>query len=122
MNKILLYKAQWYDRILIEVDRWFASSKLCSECGYKNNSLSLKDREWICPICGKKHNRDKNAAKNLENEGNRILNNYLKTDKNRILIGSRTTELTLEDYPIMDDKEAIPLRSYDRKIQEEANV
>ena len=104
MNKILLYKAQWYDRILIEVDIWFASSKLCSECGYKNNSLSLKDREWICPICGKKHNRDKNAAKNLENEGNRILNNYLKTDKNRILIGSRTTELMLEDYPTMDDK------------------
>jgi hypothetical protein len=58
----------------------------------------------------------------IEKEGLRILNSDLEADKHKILIGSRTTELTLEDYPLMDDKEAIPLRSYDRKNQEEANV
>ena len=58
------------------------------------------------------------TKKNL-NEGDRILNSDLEIDKNRILIGSRTTYV---DYPPMDDKEAIPLRSYDRMKQEEVNV
>jgi hypothetical protein len=52
----------------------------------------------------------------------RILNSDLEEDLNRILVGSRTTELTLEDYPLMDDKAEMPIRSYDRKIQEEINV
>ena len=49
---ILKYKAEWYDREVIEVSRWFPSSKLCHGCGYKNKELTLKDREWICPDCG----------------------------------------------------------------------
>jgi putative transposase len=121
-KNILLYKSDWYDRTVIEIDKWFASSKFCSECGYKNNELKLSDREWICPICHTHHDRDDNAAKNIENEGQRILNSDLEEDKNRILIGSRTTELTLEDYPLMDEHSVMNLRSYDRKIQEEANV
>jgi putative transposase len=121
-KNILLYKSDWYDRTVIEIDRWFPSSKLCSECGYKNNELKLLDREWICPKCYTHHDRDYNAAKNIENEGLRILNSDLEIDKNRILVGSRTTELTLVDYSLMDDKEVISLRSYDRMIQEEENV
>ena len=73
----MLYKAQWYNRYVIEVGRYFASSKLCHKCGYKNVNLTLSDREWICPQCGAKHNRDHNAAINIENEGIKIFNNKI---------------------------------------------
>jgi len=65
---ILKYKADWQGKVVIEADRWFASSKLCSSCGYKNKELVLADREWTC-ICGEIHDRDINAAKNLKNIG-----------------------------------------------------
>jgi putative transposase len=52
---------------IIQANQFFASSKICNVCGYKNNELSLKDREWICPNCNTKHDRDINAAKNLQN-------------------------------------------------------
>jgi putative transposase len=69
---ILKYKAEWYEREVIEVSRWFPSSKLCGACGYKNQELELKDRTWICPECGVIHDRDLNAARNIRNEGIRI--------------------------------------------------
>lgn len=50
---------------LIKAERKYASSKLCHECGYKYSELTLSDREWICPKCGKRHDRDYNAALNL---------------------------------------------------------
>jgi putative transposase len=73
-KEILKYKAEWYGRKVLEVDRWFPSSKLCSNCGYKNNELKLKDREWICPKCGSNNDRDLNAAINIRNEGLKIFN------------------------------------------------
>jgi putative transposase len=69
----LEYKASWYERNLVVVDRFFPSSKLCSDCGYKYKNLSLNERRWICPECGVEHDRDENASKNLEKEGERIL-------------------------------------------------
>ena len=70
---ILNYKAKWYNRDILQIDRFFPSSKLCSKCGYKNDLLELKDREWICPKCHTKHNRDENASNNILNEGVKIL-------------------------------------------------
>ena len=69
----LSYKLTWRGKKLIKVDRYFPSSKLCSECGYKNDELTLSTRSWVCPKCGKVHDRDVNAAINIKNEGLRLL-------------------------------------------------
>lgn len=69
----LEYKAAWYGRALIKVDRWFPSSKMCSACGHILESLTLDVREWICPVCGVCHKRDTNAAKNVLTEGLSVL-------------------------------------------------
>lgn len=61
----LKYKASWYGRNIIEIDRWFPSSKRCSECGHILDSLKLDVRSWICTQCNVKHDRDINAAKNI---------------------------------------------------------
>lgn len=52
-----------------KVDRWFASSKTCFDCGKKNDKLKLSDREWVCQSCGTVHDRDKNASKNILRQG-----------------------------------------------------
>lgn len=63
----LEYKAKWYGSEIVVVDKWYPSSKTCSECGFKLNKLALSQRAWICPKCKSKHDRDVNAAKNLAN-------------------------------------------------------
>lgn len=65
----LQYKSKWEGKTLIEADKWFASSKLCSFCGFKKKDLGLSDREWVCPNCKTSHNRDTNAGINLRNYG-----------------------------------------------------
>lgn len=62
----LTYKCERYGTDLIVADRWFASSKLCSSCGNKNEQLTLKDRSWHCSQCHTHHDRDLNASINLE--------------------------------------------------------
>lgn len=64
------YKCLWYGKKFVQVDRFYASSKICSECGtyHKDIVNSLKVREWICPDCGTHHDRDINAAKNILNQ------------------------------------------------------
>jgi putative transposase len=73
--KYLKYKADWYGRRVIEADRKFPSSKMCSICGYINKELKLKDRVWKCPKCKAVHDRDENAAKNLRNYGIACISN-----------------------------------------------
>lgn len=74
MHRQLKYKAEWYGREVVQVDRWFPSTQICSECGAVTGPKhDLSVREWTCPECGTHHDRDENAAKNLATEGMRIL-------------------------------------------------
>jgi putative transposase len=61
----LEYKARWYGRTLVKIDKFYPSSKRCHACGYILDSLSLDIRHWVCPECGVAHDRDINAAKNV---------------------------------------------------------
>jgi putative transposase len=64
-RRMLEYKADWYGREVIAIDRFYPSSKTCSSCGSLQASMPLKVREWTCPDCGVTHDRDVNAAKNI---------------------------------------------------------
>lgn len=68
----LAYKAAAVGGKVIAVDRWYASSKICSACGDKVDELPLSVRSWACPSCGAEHNRDSNAAVNIRNEAVRL--------------------------------------------------
>jgi len=61
----LEYKAVWYRRTLVKIDKWYPSSKRCSHCGHVLASLDLSTRFWLCPQCHTFHDRDVNAAKNV---------------------------------------------------------
>jgi putative transposase len=69
----LQYKLDREGKVLVEIDRWFPSSKLCSNCHYQVGEMPLDVRTWICPSCGTHHDRDGNAAINIRAEGIRLL-------------------------------------------------
>ncbi len=73
LRRQLAYKSDWYGKILVEVDRWYPSSKTCSACRHTLDELRLDERQWECPKCGTLHDRDVNAARNLLAEGLRQL-------------------------------------------------
>jgi len=90
-KEIMKYKAKWFNREIIEIDRYFPSSKLCSNCGYKNDDLTLKNREWVCPQCGQTHNRDINASINILNEGIRIYKEKIGLSSPELTLVENTT-------------------------------
>lgn len=90
-KEIMKYKAKWFNREIIEIDRYFPSSKLCSNCGYKNDDLTLKNREWVCPQCEQTHNRDINAAVNILNEGIRIYKEKIGLSSPELTLVENTT-------------------------------
>ena len=71
----LAYKANWHRRTIVEIDPFFPSSQLCSTpgCDFRRAELSLRERHWRCPQCGVVHDRDVNAAINIEREAVRLL-------------------------------------------------
>jgi len=81
---MLKYKSEWNGNNLLEIGRFEASSKICSCCGEKNNSLTLKDRSWVCSSCNTKHDRDINASINIK-----------RFALNKITIGQDMPEFTL---------------------------
>jgi putative transposase len=89
-RRMLEYKASWYNRKIVFVDRFYPSSKTCNYCGYINRQLTLNDRQWVCPQCGQTISRDYNAACNILDEGLRI-------------IGCSTPESKLVENPTVDE-------------------
>jgi putative transposase len=67
--ELLTYKAEWNDKQIVKIDRFFPSSKTCNSCGHINQNLDLNIREWTCPSCNTKLDRDLNASKNILIEG-----------------------------------------------------
>jgi putative transposase len=63
--QFLRYKSDWYGSNIVSIGRFEPSSKTCSKCGYIKHDLTLKDRTWVCPVCGEHHDRDVNAAINI---------------------------------------------------------
>ena len=107
-RRMLEYKANWYNRKIVFVDRFYPSSKTCHHCGYINKSLTLNDRKWICPQCGEVIERDYNAALNILDEGLRI-------------IGCSTSEFTLADYPTVDDRLSNEVLKSSGRLKQEVN-
>ena len=72
---MLTYKADWYGKQLVKIDRWFPSSKTCSGCGHVlgKGELTLAMRQWQCPNCNAVLDRDYNASINILKEGLRYL-------------------------------------------------
>jgi IS605 OrfB family transposase len=72
-SRMLEYKSLWNSKHFIKVNRWYASSKICNECGNKKVDLRLEDRTYVCEKCGTIIDRDYNAGKNILDEGLKML-------------------------------------------------
>ena len=99
------YKAKWYGRAVVKIDRFFPSSKTCSNCGFIKESLNLSERTWTCPKCGITHDRDMNASKNILKQGLNSLsfgtNEYSRGDE----VNLKSTESGFKYRLRSDEKE-----------------
>jgi len=96
--RMLEYKANWNDKQVVKIDRFYPSSKTCSDCGLVKPKLTLYEREWACQGCGVIHDRDLNASKNILKEGLKIVSlhpssagtvEYTNGDINKTLVTKR---------------------------------
>ena len=113
-RRMLEYKANWYNRKIVVVNKFYPSSKTCHNCDYINKELKLSDRKWICPNCGEIIERDYNAALNILDEGLRIL-------ESTINVGCSTPELTLADYPTVDEPNSNVMLKSSGRLKQEVN-
>jgi putative transposase len=118
----LMYKKEWYGGNLILANTFYASSKICNSCKYKNTDLKLSDRVWICSNCGTKHDRDGNATNNLHDLCDLIPKEYQSniqlleniTPNNIILLGEKertvsSTEIAFGDESPITCKSVVQL-------------
>lgn len=105
------YKLKQKGGLLVEIDRWFPSSKTCSHCLYQMSEMPLDVREWTCPSCGTHHDRDENASKNIRAEGIRII----QTDGTAVSASGGSVrpkggrKSVLRHEPMKDEAHTIPL-------------
>ena len=110
---ILKYKAAWHNRQIIEVGRFYPSSKICHCCRHRMSYMGLEVREWTCPVCNEHHDRDINAAINIKNEGLRILDGTVRNTETLDSYSSMPVE-----NPTIDDQNISSLKSSDSVNQE----
>ena len=101
LTRLIEYKARWHNRTVVKVGRFFPSSQRCNNCGYRHHTLKLSEREWICPDCGCVIDRDWNAAKNILDEGLRILDNDGTPRTGEAVV---LKPLCLAENPTVDDR------------------
>lgn len=100
---MLEYKANWNDKVIVKIGRFFPSSKTCNVCNYINQYLTIKNREWTCKSCNNVHDRDFNASINIKKQGLKILSGSgiesdIKQKRSKALpLGE---SMTSEAYPI----------------------
>ena len=118
---MLKYKALWNNRKIIEVGRFYPSSKTCHCCSYVKKDLTLKDRHWTCPKCKAHHDRDINAAINIKNEGLRILDSTVGTTETGAAYESKYIAVHSAPMPVENptmDERLLDLKSSDSMKQE----
>jgi putative transposase len=99
---LLTYKAEWNDKQIVKIDRFFPSSKTCNCCGYINQNLKLDVREWTCPSCSTKLDRDLNASKNILNEGYKIISSGIDDHRSGGEIRPTLVGTTDKTYKILN--------------------
>ena len=109
---MLKYKATWHNRKIIEIGRFYPSSKICHCCDYRMNYMGLEIRNWTCPKCSTKHDRDINAAINIKNEGLRLLDQGTvgNTETEGTLVPSMPVENPTMDERLLDLKSSVSMK------------
>jgi putative transposase len=100
--ELLTYKAEWNDKKIVRIDRFFPSSKTCNCCGYINQNLDLSIREWTCPSCKTKLDRDLNASKNILNEGYKHISDGTSDNRSGGEIRPTSVGTTDETFKVLD--------------------
>jgi putative transposase len=108
----LKYKAKLYGKEIIQIDKFFPSSKMCSKCGWINQNLTLEDRTWTCPSCNTEHNRDINAAKNILSQGINIKSSGSDDHRHGAEISPKLTSVNLGTSVEMFKKKQISAEAY----------